>query len=50
MRPTENLAQQLEQQRAQHSETGTYAFIQDSKIICEYIKQHGIQAWLTLIG
>jgi trehalose-6-phosphate synthase len=27
-----------------------HEFIQDSKTICEYIKQHGIQAWRTLIG
>ena len=46
----EILTKQLEEQQAQHSEKGTYAFVQDSKTICEYIKQHGIEAWRKLIG
>lgn len=46
----ETLNKQLQEQRAQHSEKGTYAFVQDSKIICEYIKEHGILAWRKLIG
>lgn len=50
MTPQEILTKQLEEQQAQHSEKGTYAFVQDSKTICEYIKEHGIEAWRKLIG
>ena len=54
MTPREQLQQQQAAKHNQHMATcgehSTYKFVQDSKIICEYIKQHGIEAWRKLIG